>query len=101
VCAASPHRKSEALQVDPLAHREHGGRGPPLAAKDNINPNFPLAPLETERLPWDYWHADGSPKAETEQVLAALEQAMATNPDHPLALHLWIHNVEKQRPVDP
>ena len=51
-----------------------------------------------DTMPWDYWREDGSPKPETERVLAALDRAMASNPDHPLALHLWIHAVEKQRP---
>ncbi|WP_412061762.1 hypothetical protein [Rubrivirga sp. IMCC45206] len=51
-----------------------------------------------DTMPWDYWRDDGSPKPETEEVLAALERALDANPDHPLALHLWIHAVEKQRP---
>ena len=51
-------------------------------------------------MPWDYWNPDGTPKPETEEVIAALEQAMTTNPDHPLALHLWIHAVEKTRPEE-
>ncbi|PAP77091.1 hypothetical protein [Rubrivirga marina] len=51
-----------------------------------------------DTMPWDYWYGDGSPKPETEEVLAALERAMAVDPAHPLALHLWIHAVEKQRP---
>lgn len=51
-----------------------------------------------DTMPWDYWNDDGSPKPETEEVLAALERATALDPDHPMALHLWIHTVEKQRP---
>ena len=51
-----------------------------------------------DTTPWDYWNEDGSPKPETEEVLAALERAMAAEPNHPLALHLWIHAVEKERP---
>ncbi len=51
-----------------------------------------------DTMPWDYWREDGSPKPETEEVIAVLERARASNPDHPLALHLWIHTVEKQRP---
>ena len=51
-----------------------------------------------DTMPWDYWTADGSPKPATQEVLDALERAMAAEPDHPLALHLWIHAVEKQRP---
>ncbi len=51
-----------------------------------------------DTMPWDYWNADGSPKPETQEVLDALERAIALQPDHPGALHLWIHTVEKQRP---
>ena len=51
-----------------------------------------------DTMPWDYWNPDGTPKPETEEVLAALERAMAIDPNHPMALHLWIHAVEKQRP---
>jgi tetratricopeptide (TPR) repeat protein len=51
-----------------------------------------------DTMPWDYWRPDGSPKPETEELLAVLERAMTLNPHHPLALHLWIHAVEKTRP---
>ena len=45
-------------------------------------------------MPWDYWSADGTPKPETEKVIAALERIIARSPRHPLALHLYIHAVE-------
>ena len=45
-------------------------------------------------MPWDYWSADGTPKPETEKVIAALERIIARSPQHPLALHLYIHAVE-------
>lgn len=51
-----------------------------------------------DTMPWDYWNPDGTPKPETEEVLAVLERAMASDPNHPMALHLWIHTVEKTRP---
>ena len=51
-----------------------------------------------DTMPWDYWNADGTPKPETQEVLDALRRALAAEPDHPLALHLWIHAVEKTRP---
>ena len=43
---------------------------------------------------WDYWDADGYPKSETETVAQALEKVLAVNPDHPGALHLFIHLLE-------
>lgn len=45
--------------------------------------------------PWDYWEADGvTPKGGGAEILAVLERAMAIAPDHPGALHLYIHAVE-------
>lgn len=45
-------------------------------------------------MPWDYWSADGTPKQETVKVIEALETILERTPDHPLALHLYIHAVE-------
>lgn len=45
-------------------------------------------------MPWDYWSADGTPKEETVKVINALETILARSPEHPLALHLYIHAVE-------
>ena len=44
--------------------------------------------------PWDYYQPDGSPKPETTIALAQLERVKAANPDHPGALHFYIHAVE-------
>ena len=45
--------------------------------------------------PWDYWQPDGkSPKGHGGDIVAILENIMATAPDHPGALHLYIHAVE-------
>src|SRR5688572_17090415 len=41
--------------------------------------------------PWNYWTRDGKPYAETLEVIAALESVIKTNPNHPGALHYWIH----------
>ena len=41
--------------------------------------------------PWNYWTRDGQPYAETREAVAALEQALAKNRNHPGALHYWIH----------
>ncbi len=45
-------------------------------------------------MPWNYWSADGEPKAETVKVIDALETIIARSPNHPLALHLYLHAVE-------
>jgi len=44
--------------------------------------------------PWDLWTRDGQPQPWTPEIVAALEAALAINPDHPGALHMHIHAVE-------
>lgn len=45
--------------------------------------------------PWDYWEADAkTPKGNGAEILATLDRVLAKNPDHPGALHLYIHAVE-------
>ncbi len=44
--------------------------------------------------PWDLWTAAGKPQPGTMEIVATLEKVMKLNPDHPLALHLYIHAVE-------
>ena len=45
-------------------------------------------------MPWDYWGPGGEAKPDTQAVIASLEAVMAADPDHPLALHLYIHALE-------
>ena len=42
----------------------------------------------------DYWGPDGEAKPDTQAVIASLEAVMDADPDHPLALHLYIHALE-------
>ncbi|MFZ0256771.1 MAG: tetratricopeptide repeat protein [Gammaproteobacteria bacterium] len=45
--------------------------------------------------PWDYWAAGGAePKGKTAEILTLLEGVLADNPDHPGAIHYYIHVVE-------
>jgi tetratricopeptide (TPR) repeat protein len=45
--------------------------------------------------PWDYWAAGGAqPKGSTADMVAALETVLKRNPDHPGAIHYYIHAVE-------
>jgi tetratricopeptide (TPR) repeat protein len=45
-------------------------------------------------MPWDYWLDPESPKPHTEEVIAALETVLDRSPQHPMALHLYMHAVE-------
>jgi tetratricopeptide (TPR) repeat protein len=45
--------------------------------------------------PWDYWELDGRTlKGRLGQAAAALEGVLADNPDHPGAIHMYIHLTE-------
>lgn len=44
--------------------------------------------------PWDYWSDEGQPKEDTRIIVAQLERIIERRPNHPLALHLYIHAVE-------
>lgn len=45
--------------------------------------------------PWDYWEADGlTPKGRLGEAIAAIEGVLAANPEHPGAIHLYIHLTE-------
>ena len=45
-------------------------------------------------MPWDYWGPSGEAKPDTQAVMESLERVMAAEPEHPLALHLYIHALE-------
>ena len=49
--------------------------------------------------PWNYWTRDMQPYPETREVLTVLESVLARNPNHPGAIHLYIHTVEYGRPA--
>jgi tetratricopeptide (TPR) repeat protein len=72
-------------------------------AMTTVREHFPddqdLAVLYADALmntmPWDYWELDGrTPKAGIGDGIAAVEQVLAANPDHPGAIHFYIHLME-------
>jgi tetratricopeptide (TPR) repeat protein len=44
--------------------------------------------------PWGYWTRDGMPYERTAEVVALTENVIARNPQHPGALHFYIHLME-------
>jgi tetratricopeptide (TPR) repeat protein len=44
--------------------------------------------------PWNLWAPDGTAYPGTDEIVQTLERVLARNPDHPGALHLYIHAVE-------
>lgn len=66
-------------------------------------PNDPdAATLYAEALmdttPWDYWQENGEPSPAGAKIIATLESVLQQHPEHPGALHLYIHAVEAERP---
>ena len=53
-----------------------------------------LADAMMNLRPWHLWTQDGKPEPGTEEIVATLERVLAANPNHPGALHLYIHAVE-------
>jgi predicted Zn-dependent protease len=71
-----------------------------MAAAHAQHPDDPeIAVLFADALmntsPWDYWELDGrTPKGRLGEAAAALEGVLADNPDHPGAIHMYIHLTE-------
>jgi tetratricopeptide (TPR) repeat protein len=47
--------------------------------------------------PWNLWTPEGQPQPGTEEIVLTLERVLARTPDHPGAIHLYIHAVEASR----
>ncbi len=61
--------------------------------QDTIQALYAESIMDTQ--PWDYWEAAGTrPKGRAAEMLATLEKVLARNPEHPGAIHLYIHAVE-------
>jgi tetratricopeptide (TPR) repeat protein len=62
-------------------------------AEDTIQVLYVEAMMDTQ--PWDYWEAGGAkPKGQGGEIVAVLEKVLKRNPNHPGAIHLYIHAVE-------
>lgn len=44
--------------------------------------------------PWSLWTHDGQPQPGTEEIVSTLESVLKRNPEHPGAIHYYIHAVE-------
>jgi tetratricopeptide (TPR) repeat protein len=73
------------------------------AAMANVTTQFPedneIAVLYAESVmdlsPWDYWQPGGrEPNPQSAPIVPTLERVLARDPDHPGAIHYYIHAVE-------
>ena len=107
---ASP--REQAL-IDALTYR-YSGRAEDRKARDaayadamrKVHLQFPndqdITMLYVESVmdlrPWGYWTRDGTPYERTSEIVGLTEQVIAKNPNHPGALHLYIHLMEAYEP---
>lgn len=71
------------------AMRELAGRFP-----DDADMGALFAEALMDLRPWDLWTSDGQPQPGTPEIVATLQRVLELQPQHPLALHLYIHAVE-------
>ena len=65
------------------------------AHPDDLDAGTFYAEAMMDTQPWDYWQADGAtPKGHGGEIVATLESIIKRSPNHPGALHLYIHAVE-------
>ena len=114
VALKSTASEREQAYIDALAKRYSGEKKPNRSALDRayaaamreLHDRYPddldaatlYAEAEMNLRPWNYWTRDMQPYPETAQILGVLESVMARNPNHPGAIHLYIHSVEYARP---
>ena len=87
--------------ADPSAKREALDRAYADAMRD-VARQFPddleaatfYADAMMNLRPWNLWAMDGTPQPGTEEIIVTLERVLAKNPEHPYAIHLYIHAVE-------
>jgi tetratricopeptide (TPR) repeat protein len=72
------------------------------AAMREVHQRFPedpdIAMLYVESMmdlrPWGYWMLDGTPYEGTAEIVALTEEVLRRHPQHPGALHMYIHLIE-------
>ena len=65
------------------------------AYPDDLDAATFYAEAMMDAQPWDYWQADAvTPKGHGADIVATLEAVIGQAPNHPGALHLYIHAVE-------
>lgn len=109
---ASPR---EQAYIDALAERYSGNAAERqardrayAAAMHKLQQKFPddldAATLYAESMmdlrPWGYFSRDGQPYEGMSEVVALIEKVIEKNPNHPGAIHLYIHLIESTDSVD-
>jgi len=64
------------------------------AYPDDLDAATLYAESAMDLRPWKLWSMDGKPAPGTEEIVATLESVLRRNPNHPGAIHYYIHAVE-------
>jgi tetratricopeptide (TPR) repeat protein len=90
-------RYSERPPTDPKLHEKAYSKVM-KEAWERFDKDADIGALYAESMmnlrPWELWTVDGKPEAETPTIIATLEAVLKLDPDHPLALHLYVHALE-------
>jgi pimeloyl-ACP methyl ester carboxylesterase/tetratricopeptide (TPR) repeat protein len=69
-------------------------RGVAQRYPDDVDTQVIFADALLNLRPWNQWTTDGQPQPGTMELVAALERALAREPNHAGACHLYVHAVE-------
>jgi tetratricopeptide (TPR) repeat protein len=90
---APPDRKADRHALDAAFAKAMGELW--KAWPDDLDAGTFYAEAMMDTQPWDYWQPDGkTPKGHAQEIVSTLESIIKRDPDHPGALHLYIHAVE-------
>jgi len=90
--------------TDPAAKRDALDKAYADAMRD-VTRQFPddaeaatfFADASMNLRPWNLWAPDGTAYPGTDEIVQTLERVLTKHPDHPGALHLYIHAVEASK----
>ncbi|MEO5998877.1 MAG: hypothetical protein ABIN89_19050 [Chitinophagaceae bacterium] len=70
-----------------------------LAKQETSDDDFKALYIDAVMLEhkWDFWNNDGTPKRWTPELVKLCEDILAKTPDHPAALHYYIHLTEASK----
>ena len=89
----SPDPKAARADLDAAYAKAMGDVAQRFPRDDTVQVLYAEALMDTQ--PWDYWEAGGAkPKGNGAAIVDTLEKVLERNPQHPGAIHLYIHAVE-------
>jgi len=87
--AGGPERRAACDSAYAQAMHEHARRFPA-----DLDAQALWVEAAMDLRPWNYWRPDGTPYPGTLEIRSRLEDVIAKDPNHPGALHFYIHLLE-------